>query len=87
MAFAVDQQHLVRTVPPMDSPMPLLPVDFCVVKRTGIVLYSFRESLQYIKVGTSSSPLELFTYYFTIGHTITRRGIPRPSDRDVSVHR
>jgi len=27
----------------MKSPLPLLPVDFCVVKRTGIVSYSLRE--------------------------------------------
>lgn len=49
MAFAVDHQHLSRTVPSIDSPLPLLPVDFCVVKSTGIVLYSLRESLSYIK--------------------------------------
>lgn len=35
----------------MDSPMPFLPIDFSVVKRSGIVLYSLRESLKYIKVG------------------------------------
>jgi hypothetical protein len=35
----------------MDTPTPFLPIDFCVVKRTGIVLYSLRESLKYIKVG------------------------------------
>ena len=51
MAFAVDHQHIVRPVPSMDTPMPFLPIDFCVVKRTGIVLYSLRESLKYIKVG------------------------------------
>jgi len=29
MAFAVDNLHLSRTVPPIDSPLPLLPaVDF-----------------------------------------------------------
>ncbi|KAI0279038.1 hypothetical protein BGY98DRAFT_1096408 [Russula aff. rugulosa BPL654] len=49
MAFAVDHRHIVRPVPSMDSPMPFLPIDFCVVKRTGIVLYNLRESLKYIK--------------------------------------
>jgi hypothetical protein len=40
----------------MDSPMPFLPIDFCVVKRSSIVLYSLRESLKYIKVGRSAFP-------------------------------
>lgn len=43
----------------MDSPMPFLPIDFCVVKRAGIVLYSLRESLKYIKVGRSAFPFRL----------------------------
>jgi hypothetical protein len=51
MAFAVDHRHIVRPIPSMDSPMPFLPIDFSVVKRSGIVLYSLRESLKYIKVG------------------------------------
>ena len=40
----------------MDSPMPFLPIDFCVVKRTAIVLYNLRESLKYIKVGRPALP-------------------------------
>ena len=56
MAFAVDHRHIVRPVPSMDSPMPFLPIDFCLVKRTGIALYSLRESLKYIKVGRSAFP-------------------------------
>lgn len=43
----------------MDSPLPFLPIDFCVVKRSGIVLYSLRESLKLIKVGRSAFPLRL----------------------------
>lgn len=54
MAFAVDHRHIVRPVPSIDAPLPVLPVDFCVVKRTGIVLYSLRDSLSYIKVGIFS---------------------------------
>ncbi|KAI0000149.1 hypothetical protein BJV74DRAFT_901315 [Russula compacta] len=49
MALAVDHRHIVRQVPSMDALLPVLPVDFCVVKRTGIVLYSLRDSLSYIK--------------------------------------
>ncbi|KAF8474403.1 hypothetical protein DFH94DRAFT_761984 [Russula ochroleuca] len=49
MAFAVDHRHIVRPVPSMDSPMPFLPIEFCVVKRSGIALYSLRESLKYLK--------------------------------------
>ncbi len=59
MAFAVDHRHIVRPVPSMDSPMPFLPIDFCVVKRTGIALYNLRESLKYIKVGRSAVPFRL----------------------------
>ena len=39
--------------------MPFLPIDFCVVKRAGIVLYSLRESLKFIKVGRSAFPFRL----------------------------
>ena len=87
MAFAVDNLHLSRTVPPIDSPLPLLPVDFCVVKRTGIMLYSLRESLSYIKVSKCFDPistnyplLRLRTYRYKAGRS-------SPSDRNVSVHR
>jgi vacuolar protein sorting-associated protein 3 len=62
MAFAVDHRHIVRPVPSMDTPMPFLPIDFCVVKRTGIVLYSLRESLKYIKVGRPCALLSYFAY-------------------------
>ncbi|KAH9074328.1 hypothetical protein EDB83DRAFT_2312651 [Lactarius deliciosus] len=49
MCFAVDHRHIVRPSLPMDSPAPVLPVDICVVKRTGIGLYSLREQLIYHK--------------------------------------
>ncbi|KAI9438733.1 hypothetical protein H4582DRAFT_2057353 [Lactarius indigo] len=49
MCFAVDHRHIVRPSLPMDSPAPVLPVDLCVVKRTGIALYSLRENLLYHK--------------------------------------
>jgi len=49
MCFAVDHRHIVRPALPMDSPAPVLAVDFCVVKRAGIALYSLREQLLYHK--------------------------------------
>ena len=79
IAFAVDHQHIVRPVPSMDSPLPFLPIDFCVVKRSSIVLYSLRESLKYIKVGLSAFPFRLLTYCLNTGNTATGRGIPCPS--------
>jgi len=54
MTFAVDHRHIVRPSLPMDSPAPVLPIDFCVVKRNGIALYSLREQLLYHKVENSS---------------------------------
>jgi len=61
----------------MDSPMPFLPIDLCVVKRSGIVLYSLRESLKYIKVGRSALPFRLLkvfldprTYHYKAGRSL-----------------
>ncbi|KAN0136306.1 hypothetical protein V8E53_005911 [Lactarius tabidus] len=48
MCFAVDHRHIVRPSLP-DSSAPVLPVDFCVVKRSGVALYSLREQLLYHK--------------------------------------
>ncbi len=56
MVCAVDHRHIMRPIPSMDSPMPFLPIEFSVVKRTGIALYSLRESLKYIKVGYTLPP-------------------------------
>jgi vacuolar protein sorting-associated protein 3 len=53
MAFAVDHQHILRTAQAADSPLPTLPVDFCIVKRSAIVLYSIQEQLMYRKVSHS----------------------------------
>ncbi|KAI0029229.1 hypothetical protein K488DRAFT_56835 [Vararia minispora EC-137] len=48
VAFAVDHQHIQRPVPPpSDPPIPVDPVDFCVVKRSAITLYSLHEQLYY----------------------------------------
>jgi len=76
MAFAVDHQHIVRPAPSVDSLIPVLPVDFCVVKRTGIVLYSLRESLSWVKVGSSSFCVptvyilcDCRTYHYRVGHS------------------
>jgi hypothetical protein len=64
VAFAVDYLHVVRPVPSMDSPMPFLPIDFCVVKRSSITLYSLRESLKYIKVGPLCFPISAVNNLF-----------------------
>ncbi len=77
MAFAVDHRHIVRPVPSMDSPMPFLPIDFCVVKRNAIVLYSLRESLKCIKVGSTAFPFRLLNvlldprkYHYKAGRSL-----------------
>ena len=66
MAFAVDQQHILRTAQAADSPLPTLPVDFCIVKRTAIVLYSIQEQLIYRKVSRYVYTAYSFTYYATV---------------------
>ncbi|KAF9528703.1 hypothetical protein CPB83DRAFT_854136 [Crepidotus variabilis] len=52
LAFAVDDHHLKRP-PPSAAPaginLPLDSVDFCIVKRTGIALYTLKERLVYLK--------------------------------------
>ena len=62
MALGVDHRHTVRPVLSMDSPMPFLPIDFCVVKRSGIVLHSFRKCVKYIKFGRSAFPFRTQEY-------------------------
>ncbi|KAI0659895.1 hypothetical protein C8Q70DRAFT_1053706 [Cubamyces menziesii] len=50
VTFAVDEQHLRR--PPQlanDIPVPVDPIEFCVVKRSAISLYSLRERLFFQK--------------------------------------
>ncbi|KAI0641369.1 hypothetical protein C8Q79DRAFT_1031419 [Trametes meyenii] len=50
VAFAVDEQHLKR--PPQyanEVPLPVEPIEFCVVKRNAISLYSLRERLFFQK--------------------------------------
>ncbi|KAI0331783.1 hypothetical protein GY45DRAFT_1353196 [Cubamyces sp. BRFM 1775] len=50
VTFAVDEQHLRR--PPQlanDIPVPVDPIEFCVVKRNAISLYSLRERLFFQK--------------------------------------
>ena len=53
--FAVDQHHLSRVPPTVhDIPSKLQPVDFCVIKRNAIALYSlYEERLVYSRVGPS----------------------------------
>ncbi|KAJ7598856.1 hypothetical protein C8J56DRAFT_915191 [Mycena floridula] len=47
VTFAVDQNHLKRPAPFGNHPIE--PVDFCVIKRNSLVLFSLRERLTYAK--------------------------------------
>ncbi|KAJ7741453.1 hypothetical protein DFH07DRAFT_751107 [Mycena maculata] len=50
VSFAVDQNHIKRPVPPLSTPVSAIPaVDFCVIKRSAIALYSLHERLFYHK--------------------------------------
>ncbi|KAJ7104527.1 hypothetical protein B0H15DRAFT_874301 [Mycena belliarum] len=50
MAFAVDQNHLKRPAPSLSVPISSLePVDFCIIKRSTIAMYSLRDRLFYHK--------------------------------------
>ncbi|KAF7316392.1 CNH domain-containing protein [Mycena indigotica] len=49
-AFAVDQAQLRRPSPPLSAPISSQePVDFCVIKRNAIAMYSLRDRLFYQK--------------------------------------
>ncbi|KAF8813154.1 hypothetical protein BYT27DRAFT_7271330 [Phlegmacium glaucopus] len=52
VTFAVDDQHL-RRPPPSLSPhgarLLVEPVDFCVIKRAGLAMYSLKDRLSYLK--------------------------------------
>ncbi|KAJ6612669.1 hypothetical protein B0H10DRAFT_2051428 [Mycena sp. CBHHK59/15] len=50
VAFAVDQHHLKRPTPSFNTPASAMEaVDFCVIKRSGIALYSLRDRLFFQK--------------------------------------
>lgn len=53
VTFAVDDQHLKRP-PPSLSPqgvrLPVEPVDFCIIKRAGLAMYTLKDRLSYLKV-------------------------------------
>ncbi|KAI6040879.1 hypothetical protein EDC04DRAFT_2566357 [Pisolithus marmoratus] len=57
-AFAVDHQQLLRPPPsPNDPPARLTPVDFCVIKRAAIALFSLSEErLVYFKASIPFQP-------------------------------
>ena len=51
IGIAVDEQHLQRPPAlPNEQPMHTEPVEFCIIKRSAIALYSLRERLFYQKV-------------------------------------
>jgi hypothetical protein len=76
VAFAVDDQHLKRP-PPSLSPqgvrLPLESVDFCIVKRSGLAMYSLKDRLSYLKVG-----LRIFYLIFLIESSYIHQEIPLP---------
>ncbi|KDR80363.1 hypothetical protein GALMADRAFT_62776 [Galerina marginata CBS 339.88] len=52
VTFAVDDQHLKRPFPSLSAvglPLPTEPVDFCVVKRSGIAMFTLKDRLVYTK--------------------------------------
>ncbi|KAH7878687.1 uncharacterized protein C8R40DRAFT_1167411 [Lentinula edodes] len=49
IAFAVDQLHLLKPMPPTSGPHRLEPVDFCVIKRSSLAMYSLGQRLFYQK--------------------------------------
>lgn len=53
VTFAVDDHHLKRSFPTLSAqghPLPPEPVDFCVVKRHGIAMFTMKDRLVYTKV-------------------------------------
>lgn len=53
ITFAVDDHHLKRppaSTAPAGVNLPVDAVDFCVIKRTGIALYTLKDRLSYIRV-------------------------------------
>ncbi|TFK38020.1 hypothetical protein BDQ12DRAFT_684517 [Crucibulum laeve] len=49
VTFAVDNQHLKRPALPPGSSAPLRPVEFCVIKRNSIAMFTLTEKLFYQK--------------------------------------
>ncbi|KAM6503566.1 hypothetical protein JOM56_000509 [Amanita muscaria] len=49
VTFAVDHLHLKRPPPPLATAHIIEPIDFCVVKRRAIALYTLRDRLHYHK--------------------------------------
>ena len=51
VTFAVDDQHLKRPPPSAQGVrLPVEPVDFCIVKRSSLAMYSLKDRLSYLKV-------------------------------------
>ena len=67
ITFAVDDQHLKRLQPLLSAsgmPLPPEPVDFCVVKRSSIAIFTMKDRLIYQKVWlkTKHSPCQLILF-------------------------
>lgn len=58
VTFAVDYEHLKRPSPPPSGPvLQVDPVEFCVIKRNSIAMYTMKERLSYLKVSALSPAL------------------------------
>jgi hypothetical protein len=74
VTFAVDHQHLKRPPPSSDVPSAVQPIDFCVIKRSSISLYSLGDRLMYRKVSLKNK------FRGSISFTMSKlQEIPLPS--------
>jgi hypothetical protein len=91
VTFAVDYEHLKRPLPSPSGPvLPVEPVDFCVIKRSSIAIYTMQERLTYLKV-SAFSPSLLPTNHLRSnkrpGNSTTPGRHPSSPDWPLAVHR
>lgn len=86
LSFAVDEQHMRLAPPALTEQRPPEPVEFCVIKRSVIGMYSLRDrlSLQRVRMFSSSS---LKTTNISLGNTECSRSAIRPQNRTIFVRR
>ena len=66
VAIAVDEQHLRRPAPRIDAQQQGEPVDFCVIRRSAISLFTLRDKLWFQKARSSSLLLLLELTHYAI---------------------
>lgn len=87
VTFAVDDQHLKRLQPPLSATgMPLPPehVDFCVVKRSSIALFTMKDRLLYQKVRACFKLCYHALFSKSVGNTTSSR---KSFDHSCTSHR